>query len=549
VRALGTPALAERLDERLRFAGRRFDAGDRHRTLHDTVAWSHDLLPASSRRAFAHLGVFASTAPLDAATAVCGGDVLADVTTLVDHSLLVREPASSAPARYRLLETLRLFALEQLVEAGEEQAARRAHAAFYEALGSEGGPQLYGPDEYAWVTRLEVEEPNLQAAITWAREHDVTAALRLGVALWEYWDLRWRERFAVGYFESVLADPRLDAPADLRAWGIAALADLTANGGEARRATVWAQEAVAAFRELGDETGLVAALFALGSAYGNAGRLDDADAALTEAMALAARLGDPKVEARGLNHVSFVATRRGDHALAASVSERERERWVAVGSRRGEATGLRHLAVACRYNGELDRARALCDRALELWIELGDAASAAHVRSTMADIARDQGDEAAAVVLYDQALDEFRSIGDRRCTASTFKNLGTIALGRGDLKTSSGLFVDAVRLRDELGDNAGLAECLEGLARSEAAAGRFEEAVVLLGAAGSRRRASGATATTAEAALADATLAAARDALPARRFSAALARGRDLGPDDVVAFTDVLGAATGDYSA
>ena len=114
VRAFGPAELTARLDTRLQFANRRFDAPARQRTLRDMVAWSHDLLPAPTQRVFARLGVFASTLTMDGAAAVCApDDALPHLAALVDQSLLVRDPAAGGTARFRLLDTLRLFALEQ----------------------------------------------------------------------------------------------------------------------------------------------------------------------------------------------------------------------------------------------------------------------------------------------------------------------------------------------------------------------------------------------------------------------------------------------------
>ncbi len=97
-------------------------------------------------------------------------------------------------------------------------------------------------------------------------------------------------------------------------------------------------------------------------------------------------------------------------------------------------------------------------------------------------------DSDTASGLYDDAIDVFRKIGDRRCTASTYKNLGVIAGVRGEDERATALFVDAVRVRYELGDYVGLAECFEGLAESLAAEGRSADATRMRAAAGQSAR-------------------------------------------------------------
>jgi predicted ATPase/DNA-binding SARP family transcriptional activator len=555
LRVLAPQELATRLAGQLHL-GRRAGGVARQRSLHDMVLWSYELLPPATRRVFDRLGVFSSSLTLEAAEAVCQDaelahddavgheEVLDHVTTLVDHSLLAREPGPASTSRYRLLETLRIFALARLTDAGHLVAARRAHADYFWRLATTAGAASFGPDELLWRGRMDAEEPNLQAALSWTAANEPRLGMRLGVALWPYWDMRWGEREAVAHLERLLSDPELAGADSLRAWGLTVAADLAANPGDARRSLPWAQEAVDLFRRLGDEYGLACALVALGSALGNQGALDEAGAALDEAMASARRRGDAVLEARILNFLSFVATRRGDHALAAALSRDELACWTLIGSTRGEATALRHLAVAQQHLGELDDAAALCRRAMELWVALGDPASVAHVETTLADVARVRGDLGGATRLYDHALVELEAIGDRRCTASTFKNLAVIAARRGEHPRSADLFHRSLLLRRELGDEAGLAECLDGLAGVWAAGGRHAEAVVLLAASASLRERTGALPFAAEGAVADAILEDCRANLGTEDFDTADRRGRALTLDEVLELALGRGVAT-----
>ena len=459
------------------------------------VWWSYDLLPSTTQAVFARLGVFASSFTLDAAEVVgatadgfVATDVLDHITVLMDHSLLTRQ-ATGSTSRYRLLETLRLFAVERLADAGGVDATRLAHAVYLRELAERAEPQLYGPDERLWRTRLELEEPNLHTALTWAIDHDPAVAMQLAVALWRYWDVRWGERHGVAYLAQLLALDDADLTEDLWAWGFTVAADLAGNPGEARQATSWGRQAVRRFRQLGDERGLASALMALGAALGNQGAMRDAEATLAEAMELARRIGDDFLIARALSAMSFVAYRRGDHRRESQLNHEELACWRALGSPRGEATALRHLAVAAQHAGEIDRAAELCRQALELWQVVDDPTAVAHVQLTMGDIARLRGDLAAASALYDEALLEFQTIGDRRCTASSFKNLGAVASTRGLLDHSSELLRRALALRHDLGDVAGLAECFEGLAGNAVVQQQPERAVRLLTvAAGIRER-------------------------------------------------------------
>ena len=506
LRVMAPGEVAGRLHQQLSFHGAGASISSRQRTLGDTVQWSYDLLPEAVHASFAKLGVFASSLTLTAAEAVCADhettdrDVLGNITTLLDHSLLVRDPAPAPSSRYRLLETLRLFALERLTAAGGVEQARRAHAMYYLSLAEESGSGLFGPRETEVRERLEVDESNLHAAAAWAAEHDHDVAARLILAMWPFWDARWGERHAVPYIETLLARADLDLTESQRAWALTVAADLVAYGGEARRAVPWATEATAAFRRLDDEHGLVHSLLALGSALGNQGALDRAESALDEGLDLAVRHSEPVVIGRALDRLSFVAARRGDYARAAELSRRELATWTALGSTRGEATALRHTAVALQHLGQYDEAVELCRRALLIWEDLHDRAAIAHVQLSLADIARLRGDLEHATALYDEALAEFEAIDDRRCTASTYKNLATIAAASGAHQSAAECFRRSVRVRYDLGDEAGLAECFEGLAGVELASGRPASGVTLLAAAASLRERTGSAASAAEAA-------------------------------------------------
>jgi predicted ATPase/DNA-binding SARP family transcriptional activator len=527
MRVLAPGELAARLDDRLEFASRRFDALPRQRTLRDMVAWSHGLLPVDTRRLFARLGAFASTMTLDAATAVLGEDALPHISTLVDHSLLVRETGPRSSARFRLLDTLKLFAVEQLVERGDEEDARRAHAEFYLDLAVQAGPHLFGHDEEEWASRIEAEEPNLHLALAWAADHDRVLALRLGVAMWPYWDLRWRETFGMRHLSTAIEGAGTSISPPLRAWTLTAMADLVASHGEARLATQWAAEAVEIFRARDDMRGLATALVALGAALTNGADLDAADAALAEALTLAEAAEDRTLSGLLYSFMSLVAGRRGDHELAERLGRAELGIWIELDSRRGEAHALRHLAVTMRNLGDLEQTKQLCDRALAIVRRRDDAASAAHCNATLADVARLRGNADGARELYEVALDEFRLIGDRRCTAATYRNLAALAHDQGDHLHSAALLANAVRIRHQLGDHAGLAECFDALSADMTALGRPQDAARLRSAAEERRHMRVATATpepgldeTVESVLADTDLGGGDPLVPRPRGSA-----------------------------
>ena len=190
---------------------------DRQRTLAGAIAWSHELLPARSQRALHDLAVFEGSFDLDQADVVVEGegDVLDQLVELVDQSLVQRDvsDASGAGVRFRLLETIRGFALERLRDEGREHAARSRHAWAFLALAETAAPNLPGPDQPRWLDRLTVDYPNLRAAIRWSIDAgEVELAQRFVAGMWRFWQQTGRLVDGQALADAVLHMPGGDLP-------------------------------------------------------------------------------------------------------------------------------------------------------------------------------------------------------------------------------------------------------------------------------------------------------------------------------------------------
>ena len=218
VRVLAPRQIAARLDDAftlLTTSGR--STVQRHRTLRETIDWSHALLTPAEAELFRRLSVFAGTFSLDAVEAICEGDDVLDVlSSLVDKSLVVME-AAQGEARYRLLETLRQYAQERLAAANEVAATRRCHALFFtELVAARERDTFGGASEPELTTRLVAEEGNFRAAGDWAHETgDYSTSLRLCAALHWHWYARGHFREGWNRLRAALAHadeaPPLDA--------------------------------------------------------------------------------------------------------------------------------------------------------------------------------------------------------------------------------------------------------------------------------------------------------------------------------------------------
>jgi predicted ATPase/class 3 adenylate cyclase len=261
VRMLTVEQIAARLDDRFRLlTGGSRTALRRQQTLQAAIDWSYQLLSEEERLLLQRLAVFAGGWTLEAAEAVGvgasieGADVLDLLGALVDKSLVVAE-GQGAHERYRLLETIRQYAGEKLLEAGEVGPIRDQHRDWYVGLAARAEPELTGPGEEEWLGRLEVEHDNLRAALAWSLEGDPGVGLRLAASLGGFWarhghlveGRRWLEAF-------LTRAPAPDDPEEqrVRARALRRAGILASDQQDRAAARTFLAESLILFRALGD---------------------------------------------------------------------------------------------------------------------------------------------------------------------------------------------------------------------------------------------------------------------------------------------------------
>ena len=384
-RLLPPPALLARLERRLPLlTGGARDLPARQRTLRDTIAWSHDLLAEPERVLFRRLGVFAGGWTLEAAEDVTaaassladGGDaaraddVLAGTDALVGQSLVLRDARGPEP-RYAMLQTIREFSCEQLAAAGEDRLLRQAHAKFFLALAEEdAGPPLPGnqPDG-DWIGRLERDEDNLRAALSWLLEERAGEhALRLAVAAARYWSARraWAEERS--WLERVLALAP-DANADLRLRAYTYAGSFARAQGDSRAAIALLEAGLVLPRAADSRDWLMLSTLRLAQAHSQIREFDRAMPNYERALDLASEADhrDSVHEIRW--SMAYTANSRGDAARAREIAEA-----VLADAREGGdplviAATIELLAWIALSTGDLDTAAA---RIAETSIALGE---------------------------------------------------------------------------------------------------------------------------------------------------------------------------------
>jgi predicted ATPase/DNA-binding CsgD family transcriptional regulator len=390
------------------------DAPARHHSLRDTIEWSHALLDASEQMLFRQLGVFAGGWTLDAAEEIVQSRdptslLWRTLGSLVDKSLVQADALGGDDRRYRMLETIREYALERLGASGELDTAQQRHAAYYLALAEQAAAAGWGRVEEAWFRRLETEHENLRAALRWAAERgDGEFSLRLTGALADsnFWDVRgylregrrWleeartlgadaapflRARTLVGegilalllgdYPQAralleealALAEPLRD-PA-LMARVLARLGTVTAFQGDASDARALLERSVALGREAGAPDTVIA-LVNLGRTFVLLEDLERAEAMVTEGVDLARTVDSTHMTAFALTNLAQLRLRQRDYTGAAALAAKALRLARPVDFR----LSINYLAVIAaeirEHQGDLERAARLL-AAVDSWSE------------------------------------------------------------------------------------------------------------------------------------------------------------------------------------
>jgi predicted ATPase/DNA-binding XRE family transcriptional regulator len=419
MRILSPASLLDRLKQRLPIlADGARDLPDRQRTLQSTMAWSYDLLDASAQSLFRRLAVFVGGFTLGAAAKVAPDErapgsplaILDGLAVLVDHSLLLRDDLADSEPRFRMLETIREFALEQLEASGEAEPVCRAHAFHFLDLAEQAEPQLTGPQPVAWFDRLEAERANLRAALQWSCDHgEADVGLRLAGALGRFWDHHSHLRAGRHWLEATLAIGG-EAPAGVRA----------------------------------------KALHAAGVLALELGNYDLAERELTEGLDLARTAGDRYRAGFALNGLGSIALARGEHARAKELHEEGLELLRAVGDQDGIAALLGNLGYGALFRGDSAAAIRYCEESITIYRGIGSKLYSGKL-VTMGRAALEQGDPMRATDLLREALGLSSEVGNKWYVARSLDSLAGAAAQQGQVCRAARLFSAADALCEAAG--------------------------------------------------------------------------------------------------
>jgi predicted ATPase/DNA-binding CsgD family transcriptional regulator len=427
--------IAERLNDRcsLLVSSQRAVPCPRHHTLRAAMDWSYELLSTPEQVMLRRLSVVSGGCTLATVEAVCtGGEVerlqgLELLSSLVNKSLVVGETLQANEARYHLLETIRQYAQEKLIAAGEGPALSNRHLEYFLEVTEAAGQKLTGQEQQRWLNWLAGEYDNIRAALAWSLESGrIEAGLRIAIALYQFWTIRNYVAEGLAWMERLLPKAGDQIALVVRANALALASLLASQTGNTSAQVAYGRQAGHLAEAAGDE-GKPALIWAL------------------VALAHASRaMGDYETE----------------FALAQRVIELRRE----AGNAYPLGRELYIYSSTAMALGKYDAAQAMLDEALPLLRQAGDSYRIAMALNYRGDLARCQRRYAQAQRAYEESLVLLREIGAMRDAGSVLHNLGHTCLHRGDDERARALFSETLAIHQAEQHKPGMTECLLGFA-------------------------------------------------------------------------------------
>ncbi len=451
IKLLQPQAILTRLDDKLKLlTGGARDLPTRHQTLRNTLEWSYDLLNQDEKILFARLGVFVGGFTFEAVEAVCNSDgkldILESLTSLLNNSLLRQQETIEGESRFGMLETIRAYALERLVESGEIDALRAGHAQYYGGIIlNQAGFQIYSSNSLHWLNWFEQELDNIRATLSWGLSSPQGLQLGTSIVYMVFWFWYRRGHFMEGleWADKYLAVPDVQNTPPLRAFALGSSGMMALWQGKQDIALSKLQEALPIVLTLEDDFMVAATQMGIGIAYINMGRDGDAQPLLEQSSQFFKETGQLYFHALTLVHL-------GNAEL-----------------------GLGHPEKARTFHEEaLAEARTIDEN----WL-------ISFALNNLGEVARTQGQFDLARKYYEECETLLRTTGDKGDVARFVHNLGYIAQHEENFELAESQFRKSLTMFRRLGNRRGIAECLAGLAGLKAQQGQIEWGAILLSAA------------------------------------------------------------------
>ena len=458
VRSLSVSEINTRLTDRYKLltgGGRVLQA--RQQTLRALVDWSYELLSEPEQLVFMRLSVFTGGFDLSAAEHVCGDDPLAAddvldlITSLIEKSIVMLEEREDA-ARYRMLETIRDYALEKAQLSGAMASMAARHCDHYAALAADANRGLKGPEQAAWLWRLETELDNIRAAmaVTLKGSVDPFIAVKMSVRMLSFWMLRGYVKEGSRFVKAALELPAIQASDLVQGHALYVSACLATSQSDHTSARSTLEICLGLRRRLGNEVDIAATLSTLSLARLQAGDSDGAVTAEQEALQIFRGLGDRLGEAIGLLHLGEIGLAQTEYAPARL--HLDSCLLIARAIKNQEVEGACQLALGevSFAKGDATDARRWFTRSLTVCCEAADKRGEANAIWWLGKTDLQIADAPSARKRLGEALTAFRAFGMREEVLGCLEDHAVLMGAEGDVEVAVHLAAAASGSRHRL---------------------------------------------------------------------------------------------------
>jgi predicted ATPase len=449
-------SLLSRLGSGLKLPGAGIrDLPARQQTLRAAIEWSYVLLSPQEQKLFRRLAVFVGGRTVEAIEAVCnsegdlGIDVLDGIEALLNKSLLRRGAGDGGP-RFVMLQTIHDFANSHLEASGELDSLRRAHASFFLSLLEEAEPGLMGPEQAAWLSRLETEHNNLRAALAWSRDtRQDELTMRLTVLLYWFWLVRRHINEGRRELETVLAEVPQGADPTLHVRALRGAAAMAWAQGDYRVARIYLEQGLEVALEAGNRDQAMRSLSNLGAVANSQGDSGSARLYNERGLAIAKELGDKWALSTLYGNLGALVFNEGDYSAA----QRYYEQGLAIeeiGDQYTATIALTNLGDVAGQQADYKSAQSFYERGLAIAKELGAQGEVTEALRGLGYIAASQGDRALAYSYLGRSLVISENIGAKGRIAEVLSELAVLEESRESKGRAARLWGATQRLREEI---------------------------------------------------------------------------------------------------
>ncbi len=497
IKMLSVEQISKRLDDRFRLlTGGARTALPRQQTLRALIDWSYDLLTENERLLLRRLSVFAGGWTLEAAEEVCVGqndilsyDVLDLLTQLVNKSLVVvMENSQSGETRYRMLETIRQYAREKLLEAGGSEVIRDRHLAYFVKLTEQAKPELHRSDQAFWLNKLDDEMDNLRISLEWALSGDGEDGLRIITNTARFWFLRSASNELENWLGQLLQ--KYDKSDRLRAKALAIQSQCVVNNGNLDEARLLAEQSLNLARTLRDNKAEASSLLNLGQVISAQGNIELGKELVQESLTLYQDLKDTIGQANAtgwlinnndmerskalamdtlrlyrelgdLNRVAgYLTTLAGQtiwegdfSSYVAGWLEEARMIYDQLGSKSGKSNTLNLFGRLAFWQGDYEQARIFLEESIALYEQTGSSLDESWSRINLAYAVLRQGNILQAKEIFRFSIQEFYKVNNTIGVVYTIEGLASLHVNQDQPERATWLFAWADAIREKIRDH------------------------------------------------------------------------------------------------